>query len=138
MTQQNTNLDVSQQIANSDGTPSRYFEELWYSLVATTGGEDGDFVNDLIDQQKIVNFSNLLHQLSDDIKSVEEGIPSLAPLVSAVESLRDEVEQLSLQIGIKQNLTDIYQKLEELELAQRPQVNLTRLEQRINDLEAQI
>ena len=138
MTQQNTNMDLSQPIANADGTPTPYMEELWYSIVATTGGEDGDLINDLIDSQKLAAFGNAIDALSKEIDDIKATNPALTNLSSLITGLRKDIDDVLAQLQLRQDTTAIIKKLDQLESQIGSRVDLSDIIKRLDTIEAQL
>jgi len=154
MTQQNSNFDVNWRIVDENGKPTPYFEDLWFAMVSTMGGENSNLVFDLQVSQKIAAFSPLLSKLSKDIedlqaqqqnkidltiiqKSIDElnsqirNRVDLTPLINDIDSIRSHLNN-------RVDLTPLINDIDSIKSLLNNRVDLSGILNRLNDLEGQI
>jgi hypothetical protein len=108
--QNNTNLDVNWKIVDASGKPTRYFEELWFNMVSTMGGENDNLISDLQAGQKIAAFSSIISKLEKDIQDLnaaQKGRIDLTNIQQGIDELRAQIQNRIDLSGINKRLDDL-------------------------------
>lgn len=109
-------LDMNMQIADEEGRPTPYFESVFQQLLARTGDESDDFIEDLINQSSFLSLNQKIASINQRLDEIESTFSNQSGLRNSLTSLRNEVEEIR-------------------ELINRPRINLTTIKQRLDDLE---
>lgn len=115
------NLDTDQVCFNEEGKPTPYFEDLWFQMVETLGGEGNDDVSEALD----------LALYPEDLAQVSAILTSLAKKFEVFEASIDDVNMSGQIVAIKNELDDINSQLNE-------PVNLKPIIDRLETIEEQL
>lgn len=153
-----TRLDMNQQIVDDEGRPTPYFESIFQQILARTGDESEDFIEDLQDNldtgislsanarisalnkqtedlgRLITNDAKLSGQVDNLRKSINDLAKSI-PTRTNLASIKQEIEDLKRSACVKQNLDSIKKDIEELKRSMPVKQNLDTIIKRIENIE---
>ncbi len=88
---------LSLPIVDTKGNPTQYFEDLWFELIQSSGGEDG---NNTVDLENLLKspVNSKINKLRRDLTSVEQGLKNSNQLRAKVNELRRDLT------GVEQGL----------------------------------
>lgn len=132
MTTQNTNLDVNWKVVDENGKPTQYFEDLWFNMVSTMGGEGGNLVSDIQDGQKIAAFAPIISKLEKDINDLQAQQQGRIDLTN----IQQSIDELNAQIISRVDLTPLLNAIDTINSQIQNRVDLSCIIKRLDDLEA--
>ncbi len=135
-------LDTDQQCFFSNGKPTPYFENLWFELVESLGGEGTETIIDTL--VVLANYPEELASVQVTVKKLQKQLDAVqlmiddVPLGSQVAQLRKTVNALAVQLERPVSLKAVYDRIGNLEKQVTMPVNLKPVYDRLAAIEAQL
>lgn len=85
---------LSLPIVDTKGNPTQYFEDLWFELIQSSGGEGG---NNTVDVENLLKspVNSKINKLRRDLTSVEQGLKNAVLLRAKINQANRDVADLS-------------------------------------------